>query len=106
MHKLVVLYPEPADRQAFIDYYEKTHLPLAAKLPGLADWRYSVDVSDGPEGAAPYFAVFEAEFADTDTFRHAMGSAEGQAVAQDVPNYATGGAVVLDYAVSTGGASK
>ncbi|MET1153611.1 EthD family reductase [Arthrobacter sp.] len=106
MHKLVVLYPEPADRQAFIDYYENTHLPLATKLPGLADWRYSLEVSEGPQGAAPYFAVFEAEFADVEAFRHAMGSVEGQAVAQDVPNYATGGAVVLDYAVSAGGVSK
>jgi uncharacterized protein (TIGR02118 family) len=105
MHKLVVLYPEPANRQAFIDYYQRTHLPLAAKLPGLVDWRYSVEVSDGPQGPAPYFAVFEAEFADTDTFRSAMASPEGKAVADDVPNYATGGAVVLDYAIAAGGAS-
>jgi uncharacterized protein (TIGR02118 family) len=106
MHKLVVLYPEPADRQAFIDYYEATHLPLAARLPGLLDWRYSLEVSDGPQGTAPYFAVFEAEFTDAEAFRTAMGSAEGQAVARDVPNYASGGAVVLDYAVSAAGASK
>ena len=35
MHKLLVLYPEPADRAGFIQYYESTHLPLARKLPGL-----------------------------------------------------------------------
>ena len=105
MHKLMVLYPEPANREAFIDYYTKNHLPLAARLPGLLGWRYSLEVSDGPGASAPYFAVFEAEFPHAEAFRNAMASPEGQAVADDVPNYATGGAVVLDYAVASEGAS-
>lgn len=99
MHKLVVLYPEPKDRQTFVDYYESTHLPLVQKLPGLLAWRYSTAVSDG---SASYFAVFEADFADTDTFRRAISSEQGQAVQADVPNYASGGAVVLDYLVIEG----
>lgn len=102
MHKLVVLYPEPKDRATFTDYYTSTHLPLAAKLPGLERWNYSLDVTPGPSGPAPYFAVFEAEFPDAQTFGAAMASPEGQAVVNDVPNYATGGAVVLDYAISKG----
>ncbi|QCP00077.1 EthD family reductase [Arthrobacter sp. 24S4-2] len=105
MHKLIVLYPEPDNRQEFIDYYTANHLPLAARLPGLVGWRYSLEVSDGPAGTAPYFAVFEAEFAHAEAFRAAMASPEGQAVGDDVPNYATGGAIVLDYAVSSGGLS-
>lgn len=103
MHKLLVLYPEPTDREAFVSYYESTHLPLAAKLPGLLAWRYTTNVSAGPDGSpAPYFAVFEAEFESADAYRAAMGSPEGQAVAADVPNYATGGATVFDYAISGG----
>lgn len=106
MHKLVVLYPHPADPAAFIDYYESTHLPLAAQLPGLQSWRYTTDVQPGPDGApAAFFAVFEAEFASVDDFRAAMGSPEGQAVAADVPNYATGGATIIDYPVTEGSAS-
>lgn len=101
MHKLVVLYPKPADPAQFVDYYESTHLPLAAQLPGVAEWRYSTEVQPAPDGSAgPYFAVFEADFADVDAFRAAMDSPEGRAVAADVPNYATGGAVVIDYAVA------
>ena len=34
MHKLVVLYPHPADPAAFESYYRTTHLPLASRLPG------------------------------------------------------------------------
>ncbi|QZY51670.1 EthD family reductase [Leucobacter tenebrionis] len=106
MHKLTVLYPEPADRRTFIDYYETTHLKLAKQLPGMLAWRYSIDVQPGPDSApAPYFAVFEAEFADADAFRLAMSSEAGRAVAADVPNYATGGAVVLDYTITGGEAS-
>ncbi|MFD2272605.1 EthD family reductase [Undibacterium arcticum] len=35
MHKLLVLYPHPDDPQSFLDYYQKYHLPLASRLPGL-----------------------------------------------------------------------
>ncbi|UOQ59457.1 EthD family reductase [Leucobacter rhizosphaerae] len=100
MHKLVVLYPAPVDPAAFVDYYESQHLPLAAQLPGLLDWRHSTEIQPGPDGsAAPYFAIFEAEFADAAAFRAAMASEIGQAVAADVPRYATGGATVIDYPV-------
>lgn len=102
MHKLVVLYAKPDDPNAFIEYYTTTHLPLAARLPGLLSWRYSIEVSNTPENTAPYFAVFEADFADAESFRSAMSSPEGQAVTADVPNYATGGATVIDYAISGG----
>ncbi|MHC6177838.1 EthD family reductase [Glutamicibacter sp. X7] len=105
MHKLMVLYPEPADRAAFIDYYTSTHLPKVAKLPGLQSWSYALDVAGGPEGSAPYFAVFEAEFADAQSFTAAMASPEGQEVAQDVPNYASGGAITLDFSPTGSSAS-
>lgn len=104
MHKLVVLYPDPADRVAFVEYYTSTHLPLAKALPGLRAWRYSTEVAAAPgPGAQSYFALFEADFDSAEAFREAMASPQGQAVAADVPNYATGGAVVLDYAVVGGG---
>lgn len=96
MHRLVVLYPQPTDPAAFERHYVGTHLPLADRLPGLVASRYSLDVRG--EGS-PYFAVFEADFADADALGAAMASPEGQAVAADVPNYATGGAVVIDYPV-------
>jgi uncharacterized protein (TIGR02118 family) len=99
MHKLVVLYPLPADPEAFREYYEATHLPLVAALPGLLDSRYSFDVA-APAGESPYFAIFEAEFDDAAAMGRALGSPEGRAVQDDVPNYATGGAIVLHFPVS------
>lgn len=43
----------------------------------------------------PYFAVFEADFADAAAMAAARASRQGQRVAADVVNYATGGAVVI-----------
>lgn len=97
MHRLMVLYPEPTSREDFVAYYESTHLPLARALPGMLACRYSVRVS-GQD--SPYFAVFEADFPDAETLGAAMQSDAGVAVAADVPNYASGGAVVLDFPVT------
>ncbi|HZR51102.1 MAG TPA: EthD family reductase [Streptosporangiaceae bacterium] len=54
-------------------------------------------------GQTPYFAVFEAEFADLAAMTAARASPQGQQVAADVANYATGGAVVIHYPVQNGG---
>ncbi|MET7771140.1 EthD family reductase [Nocardia sp. NPDC005366] len=101
MHKLVVLYPKPADPDHFRDYYVTNHLPLVMKMPGLLAWRYSFDVA-ATNGEAPYFAVFEADFADAAAMAAARASQHGQRAAADVVNYATGGAVVIDYPVQDG----
>ena len=98
MHKLVVLYSKPADPDHFRDYYVTNHLPLVMRLPGLLAWRYSFDVA-ATQGQTPYFAVFEAEFADAGAMTAARASPEGQQAAADVANYATGGAVVIHYPV-------
>ena len=101
MHKMVVLYPQPADPDHFRDYYVTNHLPLATRLPGLLAWRYSFDVA-ATHGQAPYFAVFEAEFADAAAMTASRSSPQGRQVAADVANYATGGAVVIHYPVREG----
>lgn len=95
MHKLLVLYPEPTDRAAFEEYYRGTHLPLCQQLPGVRSISIALGICE--PGAGPYFAVFEATF-DTEADCHAaLASPEGRAVEADVPNYATGGATVIDY---------
>ncbi|MFI9504602.1 EthD family reductase [Nocardia sp. NPDC052566] len=101
MHRLLVLYPKPADPDHFRDYYVANHLPLATKMPGLLAWRYSFDVAAN-NGESPYFAVFEADFADAAALAAAQASQQGQLAAADVANYATGGVVVIDYPAQDG----
>jgi uncharacterized protein (TIGR02118 family) len=100
MHKLVVLYPKPTDPAHFREYYVRTHLPLAAKMPGMLDWRYSLEVGSAP-GESPYFAIFEADFADANAMKAALASPEGAAALADVANYATGGSIALNYPLHT-----
>lgn len=96
MYKLLVLYREPTDRNSFKTYYEKVHLPLTAKMPGLVNWSYSLNLHT-TVGEAVYFGVFTAEFENEASFKLAMSSPEGQAVQDDLANYATGGAEVLHF---------
>ncbi|MFE5286855.1 EthD family reductase [Nocardia sp. NPDC056611] len=98
MHRLLVLYPEPADPDHFRDYYVTKHIPLVGNWPGPLAWRYSFDVA-ATEGESPYFAVFEADFADAAAMAAARASQHGQRLAADVVNYATGGVVVIHYPV-------
>ncbi|WP_410565753.1 EthD family reductase [Amycolatopsis sp. cmx-4-61] len=99
MHRLTVLYPPPADEAHFREYYVRTHLPLAAKLPGLLQSQYSFDVA-ALRGESRYFAVFHADFESAETMAAALASEAGQAVSADVPNYATGGAELIHYPLS------
>lgn len=101
MQKLLVLYPEPTDPDHFRDYYVNKHLPLVARMPGLLAWRYSFEVI-ATQGQTPYFAVFEAEFADAAAMTASRGSPQGRQVSGDVANYATGGAVAMHYPVQNG----
>jgi uncharacterized protein (TIGR02118 family) len=102
MHRLLVLYPPPSDPDHFRSYYENTHLPLVAKLPGLRGYRYSFDVAANRGGASPYYCVFEADFDDAAALSAASESPEGQATLADLPNYATGGVVALNYDLRAG----
>ncbi len=99
MHKLLVLYNEPNDPAHFRKHYLETHLPLASKLPGVKAAHYTFDVKPLGPGKAPYFCIFEAEFESEAALMGALGSKEGQAVAADVPNYASGGVTMVHFAV-------
>ena len=67
------------------------------KIPGLKASRYAFDVKALGPGNAPYFCVFEAEFESEATLMSGMASKEGQAVAGDVPNYASGGVTMVHF---------
>jgi uncharacterized protein (TIGR02118 family) len=101
MHKLVVLYLPPADKEKFRSYYESTHLPLAAKLPGLRAYRYAFNLA-APAGDSPYWCIFEADYDDFAAMGASMQSEQGAAVAADVANYADQPPVMIHYEVTEG----
>ena len=98
MHALLVLYPQPDDPDAFRDYYEAKHVPLAATLPGLVAHSHGYPDALGPE-ASPYFCIWRGEFESAADMEAALGSEIGQKVAGDVPNYSPKGATLLHMAL-------
>jgi uncharacterized protein (TIGR02118 family) len=101
MHKMIVLYPHGQDDKKFRGHYETKHLPLAAKLPGLLAYRYSFDIEGVRGASAPYYCIFEADFANVAAMGQAMQSPEGQAVANDVSNYVTVPPTIMHYEVKS-----
>lgn len=94
MHTLTVLYGQPDDPAAFDAHYRDTHVPLVDKISGLNRWTYrKLDSMDG--STPPYYLIAELDFDSLEQLQASMGSAEGQEAANDVPNFASGGATML-----------
>jgi uncharacterized protein (TIGR02118 family) len=99
MHKLMVLYRQPADAAHFRAHYESVHIPLVATMPGLIRYNWSFDNTDRAGNPSPFFCIFEAYFSDLSAMGQAMASPEGQAVAADVANCRPGETEMVHYAV-------
>jgi uncharacterized protein (TIGR02118 family) len=93
--KVVVLYGQPTDPEAFEDYYASTHVPLVGTMPRLQRFEASRVVGVPEGGDPPFYRIAELSFASQEDLETAMGSQEGQATAADVANFATGGATIL-----------
>lgn len=99
MVKIVVLYGPPSDPAAFEEYYANTHLPLAAKIPNVAQFEASRAVGAPNGGEPPIYRIAELWFEGQEALQAAMSSPEGEAATSDIANFATGGAQVLIAAV-------
>jgi uncharacterized protein (TIGR02118 family) len=95
MVKLTVLYGHPDDPAAFEEYYANTHLPLVEKMPNLQRYEAArvVAMPDGSE--PPYYRIFKGYYEDMEQLGSSLSTPEGQAAANDIPNFATGGATIF-----------
>jgi len=93
MFHVSVCYGQPTDPAAFDDYYANNHVPLALKVPGLVSFTTGKCASLG-RGEAPYYMVANLGFDTAETMKTALTSPEMAAASSDVPNFATGGAVL------------
>ena len=71
------------------DYYFAKHMPLTAKLGPLGLRNAEVrKILGTPMGTpAPYQVITTLYFNDAASLQNALGSAEGQAVVADIPNF-------------------
>jgi len=99
MVKAVVLYGPPDDRDAFEHYYAETHTALAKAIPGLQRFEAARGIATPDGSAVPYQRVAELTFEDMDALQAGLGSDEGQAAVNDIPNFATGGVTIFFAAI-------
>jgi uncharacterized protein (TIGR02118 family) len=93
--KLLVLYTQPDDPQAFDEHYKGVHMPLVAKLPGLERTETGKLTMALDGGERPYYRFTELYFADQDAMNAAFGSPEGAATAADYGQIAPAGSRML-----------
>lgn len=95
MMKVTVLYSHPTSPGEFEKYYAGTHLPIAAKMKGVARIELTKFVA-GPDGAkAAFYRMAELYFTAQAQMEQTLKSPEGQATVADLPKFATGGVTVI-----------
>lgn len=95
MMKVTVLYGHPTDAEAFEKYYSETHLPMVAKVQGILKaevTRFLPNI----DGSKPlYYRMAELHFESPDIMQETLNSPDGQEIARDLGNFATGGVNIL-----------
>jgi uncharacterized protein (TIGR02118 family) len=90
MVAILAIYGKPRDEKAFLDYYRTTHAPLAAAIPGLQSYRHG-RVWGGSDDPPKGWYAASLTFRDRAALEAGLGSPQGQKVAGDLGNFATGG---------------
>ena len=95
MIRLLVLYGHPKDPQAFDQYYQEAHVPIAKRMKGLKKWTIG-KVRGTPDGSpSPFYYIADLYMESREEFEELLASPEGQAAVADVPKFATGGVQFL-----------
>ena len=95
MIKATVLYGHPVNTDSFEKYYYETHIPLVAKVSGVAKSEYTKFLPNLDGTAAAYYRMAELYFTGPNEMQQTMGSTEGKAMADDLSNFATGGVTII-----------
>ncbi|MEO7922822.1 MAG: EthD family reductase [Chitinophagaceae bacterium] len=95
MIKITVLYGHPTSPEAFEKYYAESHSSLVGKVQGIVKAELTKFLPNPDGTAAAFYRMAELYFAGPAEMQQAMGSPEGQTLAGDLPNFATGGATVI-----------
>jgi uncharacterized protein (TIGR02118 family) len=94
MPRLIALYDQPDDHEAFDTHYREVHAPLVERYPKLRSLRLTK--LDGAGGRpAPYYLMAEMIFDSYQDLTDAVGSAPSAESARDLRNFAQAGVTVF-----------
>jgi uncharacterized protein (TIGR02118 family) len=91
MIRLLILYGQPKDPEAFLKYYNEVHIPIAKKMKGLKGWTIGKVIGTPDNQPTPYFYVADLVADSRSAMEAILESPEGRAAVNDVPNFASGG---------------
>lgn len=87
MYKLVAIYQQPDDTEAFDEHYFNTHSPLMEVVPGYDRIEVS-RVTRNLIGKNKQYLMFEMWFSDKAAFKTALRSPENAAAGKDLMGFA------------------
>ena len=86
---------EHGSTDAFASRHFSKHVPLAKRIPGLREYEVSSGPVSTPQGPSPYHMIALLTFDSMEAIQQALASAEGQATAADLANFAQAGVELL-----------
>ena len=90
--KIVVMYPQSKDIEAFEKEYKEVHLPMAAeKLKGVSRF-VATKVVGSPLGAPPFCRIAEIHFSSVEALQACLSSQGDRETAAHAMSISTGGA--------------
>ena len=90
MPRLIALYENPKNPEAFDTHYRDVHMPILRRYPNIRDVR--VTSPQGVAGrAAPYYLMAEMAFDSDEDLQEALTSEAGAESASDLRNFAESG---------------
>jgi uncharacterized protein (TIGR02118 family) len=86
--KLIALYKQPADPDAFDKRYFEGHMPLVEKVPGLK--KTTLTRFKKTLAGDSFYMMVEMDFGDKDTLYAAMRSPQMAETGKDINDFAAG----------------
>ncbi len=83
----VMFKKEAMGREEFRRYWKDTHAPVAKKMPGLRGYVQNHALADPEGNEPPYDGFEELYFESQEAMEEALGTSEGQATINDLPNF-------------------
>jgi uncharacterized protein (TIGR02118 family) len=90
MVRLIALYAQPDDPDAFDEHYRDVHATIVNRYPNLRDLRLTHLAGVGRR-AAPWYLMAEMSFDSADELSAALESDAGAESARDLKNFAAAG---------------
>ncbi len=90
----LVLFGVPLDREAFDHHFEERHHPILVGLPNVKEV-VTHRIAGAASGDSPFYLIVDLQFPSEEAMQEGLNSQEGQSMAGDLGNFASGGVTIL-----------